>query len=177
MTSASEINLVGRIIRILSEVHSWCGETHIQKTAYIAKSVKGVPLESKFILYKHGPYSFELNTVLNNMRSQNIATVAPQGSYGSSYSLNEGLWTALNRAAGRDLDAFDEQLNFVCGQLARKKVAELERIATAVYVRLNYGSLNEDQQTRKLRELKPHIGASDAQLAFTEASVFFQTIQ
>src|ERR1700722_18048872 len=99
MTSASEIHLVGRVVEILDEMHSWCGETHIQKTAYVAKVVENVPFESKFILYKHGPYSFDMNAVLNHMRSQNILIVTPQGTYGSSYRLNEGLWTALSRAA------------------------------------------------------------------------------
>ena len=79
MTSASEIHLVGRVVEILGEMHSWCGETHIQKTAYVAKVIKNVPFESKFILYKHGPYSFDMNGVLNHMRSQNILLVTPQG--------------------------------------------------------------------------------------------------
>jgi uncharacterized protein YwgA len=174
MTSASEIHLVGRIVEILDEMHSWCGETHIQKTAYVAKVIENVPFESKFILYKHGPYSFDMNGVLNHMRGQNILLVTPQGAYGSSYRLNEGIWSALSRATGARFDAFDESLRFVCTQFARKKVAELERIATAVYVHLNFTSLNPQEQIRKLNELKPHIGIPEAQLAFTEAKVFFQ---
>jgi hypothetical protein len=173
MTSMSEINLVGRVVEILNEMDSWCGETHIQKTAYVAKVIERVPFESKFILYKHGPYSFDMNVVLNHMRSQNILVVTPQGTYGSSYRLNEGLWAALGRAAGRRFDAYDQQLRFVCTQFARRKVAELERIATAIYVRLNFGLLNPQQQIAKLSELKPHIGVSEAQLAFSEAEVFF----
>jgi hypothetical protein len=175
MTSASEIHLVGRVVEILDEMHSWCGETHIQKTAYVAKVIEHVPFESKFILYKHGPYSFDMNAVLNHMRSQNILVVTPQGAYGSSYRLNEGIWAALSRAAGQRFDSFDQQLRFVCTQFARKKVSEFERIATAVYVRLNFSSLNPQEQIKKLNELKPHIGISEAQIAFSESDVFFQT--
>jgi hypothetical protein len=172
MTSA-EINLVGRVVEVLGEMHSWCGETHIQKTAYVAKVIKHVPFESEFILYKHGPYSFDMNAVLNHMRSQNILIVTPQGPYGSTYRLNEGLWGALSRAAGQRFNAYDQHIRFVCTQFARKNVAELERIATAVYVRLNFRSLNPQQQVLKLNELKPHIDLPGAQIAFSESEVFF----
>jgi uncharacterized protein YwgA len=79
MTRIKEFVLVGGIVRSLNAVGSWCGETHIQKTSYIAKHVKGVPLESDFTLYKHGPFSFDLNAVLNEMRSQNLLSVTPMG--------------------------------------------------------------------------------------------------
>jgi hypothetical protein len=174
MTSVSEINLVGRVVEVLGEMHSWCGETHIQKTAYVAKIARSVPFESKFILYKHGPYSFDLNAVLNHMRSQNVLIVTPQGGYGSSYALNEGLWAALHRAAGQRFDAYDQHVRFVCTQFARKNVAELERVATAVYVRVKFGLLNSQQWAQKLNELKPHISLPEAQNAFSEAEVFFQ---
>jgi uncharacterized protein YwgA len=174
MTSASEIHLVGRTVAILAEMHSWCGETHIQKTAYVAKAIECVPFESKFILYKHGPYSFEMNAIINHMRSQNILCVIPQGPYGSSYKLNEGIWTALTRAAGERFDAYDKPLRFVCNIFARKKVAELERVATAVYVRVNFTSMELQEKIKKLNELKPHIGIAEAKLAFSEADVFFQ---
>jgi hypothetical protein len=111
------------------------------------------------------------------MRSQNILVVTPQAPYGSSYRLNEGLWAALSRAAGQRFDEYDERIRFVCSRFARKKVAELERIATAIYVRLNFGALNLQQQIRKLNELKPHIGLPEAQNAFSEVEAFFQGTQ
>lgn len=174
MTSASEIHLVGGVVQILNEFHSWCGETHIQKTAYVAKVVENVPFESKFILYKHGPYSFDMNAVLNYMRSQNIVTVTPQGHYGSSYKLNEGIWAVIARTAGPRLMSFNRELRFVCDLLAKRKVAELERIATAVYVRFNFKSLSLEEQIAKLNELKPHIGLPEARLAFSEADLFYK---
>lgn len=177
MTSASEIHLVGRVVEILDEMQSWCGETHIQKTAYVAKVVEHVPFESQFILYKHGPYSFEMNSVLNYMRSQNILLVTPQGNYGSSYKLNDGIWAAVSRSAKVRFEAFDAPLRFVCNQFANKKVVELERIATAIYVRLNFKDLDLQKQVRKLNELKPHIDISEAQLAFSEARVFFNKLE
>ena len=174
MTSVREIHLIGKVIETLDELHSWCGETHIQKTAYVAKVVRHVPYDSKFILYKHGPYSFDMNAVLNHMRIQNILSVTPQGSYGSSYRLNPGIWSALTRASGSRFDGHDSDIRFVCTQFARKKVVDLERIATAIYVRLHFATLDSNRWIDKLRELKPHINPSDAKLAFLEADNLFQ---
>ena len=39
---------------------SWSGETHLQKGTYLLKHLVGVPLQYKFTLYKHGPFSFQL---------------------------------------------------------------------------------------------------------------------
>ena len=40
---------------------SWCGETHVQKSVYFLQDLLQVPLGFEFVLYKHGPYSFDLN--------------------------------------------------------------------------------------------------------------------
>ena len=39
---------------------SWCGETHVQKATYFLQEVLGVQTGFEYILYKHGPYSFDL---------------------------------------------------------------------------------------------------------------------
>lgn len=176
MTSFSEIVLTGRIVERLNSMGSWCGETHIQKSAYIAKIVEQVPLESEFILYKHGPYSFDLSATLLDMRAQNIVVATPQGGYGSSYSLNNGLWSAITRASGGSYDRYMESINFVCSQFAKRKVSELERVATAVFVRVNYSNLSPDEMRSKLMELKPHIGRTESALAFQEAGIFFRKL-
>jgi uncharacterized protein YwgA len=167
-----EFVLVGGIVRSLDAVGSWCGETHIQKTSYIAKHVKDVPLESEFTLYKHGPFSFDLNAVLNEMRSQNLLSVTPMGDYGSSFELNERLWSALNRAAGDAFDRYARTVQSLCEKLGRKRVAELERITTAVYVALKFPELSAKARVKKLTELKPHINYDFAVAAFDEARVF-----
>ena len=51
--------LVG-LARRLYEQGSWTGETHIQKAAYLLHELRDVPFDFAFILYKHGPFSFEL---------------------------------------------------------------------------------------------------------------------
>lgn len=51
---------------------SWCGETHIQKATYFLQELLGVPLNFEFILYKHGPYSFDLGDEVTAMRADSL---------------------------------------------------------------------------------------------------------
>ena len=67
MNKEQERTVMLSLIRSLRENGSWCGETHIQKAAYFLKTVTAVPLKFEFILYKHGPFSFDLRDHLGNL--------------------------------------------------------------------------------------------------------------
>ena len=60
MNRLEKANLLVRLTERLRANKSWAGETHLQKATYILKRVLGVPVEFDFILYKHGPFSFDL---------------------------------------------------------------------------------------------------------------------
>ena len=57
---------------------SWCGETHLQKATYFLQSLLGVPLGYEFILYKHGPYSFDLHDELTALCTDQLLELRPQ---------------------------------------------------------------------------------------------------
>lgn len=175
MTSSTEMILIGGIVKTLQDMGSWCGETHIQKTSYIAKHIERVPFESDFILYKHGPFSFDLNSSLNSMRSQKLLNVTPQ-QFGSTYSVDVDLWNVIDHASGDTFERFRAQIEEACRPLARKKVAELERIVTAVYVYINFYNGDVDIMAKKLVTLKPHISPREAYAAFQEAESFTSKI-
>lgn len=176
MTTSAEIILIGGVIRALRQRDSWTGETHIQKTCYVAKIVEHVPFESEFILYKHGPYSFDLSSSLGHMRAQRIISVTPQ-TFGSTFDVVEGIWLALERASSNIYESYADQIGSICDVLAKKKVAELERIVTAIYVFVNFPDMSLDQMAHKLAELKPHINSRQAVDAFEEAEVFTKKIR
>jgi hypothetical protein len=48
------------LLERLKERGSWCGETHLQKSAYFLQDMLSAPLGFDFILYKHGPFAFDL---------------------------------------------------------------------------------------------------------------------
>ena len=57
------------LIEQLKDRGSWCGDTHIQKTTYFLQELLKVPLGFEFILYKHGPYSFDLEDEITALRA------------------------------------------------------------------------------------------------------------
>src|SRR5262249_25119884 len=48
------------LIEELRDGGSWGGETHLQKAVYLLQELFQVPLGFDFVLYRHGPYSFDL---------------------------------------------------------------------------------------------------------------------
>ena len=69
---------------------SWCGETHTQKATFFLQELLHVPLGYNFILYKHGPYSFDLNEELTAMRADGMIHLVPQPyPYGPTLNAND----------------------------------------------------------------------------------------
>ena len=146
----------------------YSGETHIQKTAYAAKQVLGVPLDASFILYKHGPYSFDVNATLASMRADRVLSLVPQGKYGPSYSLESASRSVLARFQ-QIVEANAEKIQRIAAEFAPKNVAELERIATAIYVAEKSPDASPAAHAAELNRLKPHIDLSIALAAVQEA--------
>jgi len=63
---------------------SWCGETHIQKAAYFLQALMQVPMSFEFILYKHGPYSFDLSDEVTALRADRLLEYKTRLPYGPS---------------------------------------------------------------------------------------------
>ena len=70
--------LLTRLIEGLCGKGDWCGETHVQKTAFFVQELLGVPLEFQFILYKHGPFSFGLRDELTALRADGLLELEPR---------------------------------------------------------------------------------------------------
>src|SRR5713226_7443671 len=127
--------LVLDFLRRLKDAGSWCGETHVQKSTYFLQEFMGVPLGFNYIFYKHGPFSFDLNDQLTALRGNGLVELRSHEPYGPHLH--------ASASAGEYLDLFpntigryESGMNFVVSKLASKNVAELERLSTALYVRI-----------------------------------------
>src|SRR5438874_1611684 len=69
--------VLASLIEELRAHESWCGETHIQKNVYVLEELLDVGLEFEFILYKHGPYSFDLADELLELRADRLVEPEP----------------------------------------------------------------------------------------------------
>ena len=136
---------------------SWCGETHVQKATYFLQELTAVPLGVDFILYKHGPFSFDLRDEITEMRANGFADLQPQPPYGPSIVAGPNR-ELLRDYFGEQSAGFAAEIKYIASRLGTMGVAELERVATALYVtRSDDQDLSVDRRARQIVELKPHI--------------------
>ena len=151
------------LVESLLDKGSWCGETHIQKATYFLQELTNVPLGFDFILYKHGPFSFDLRDEITAMRADGVLKLEPKPyPYGPSMLPGENS-QALKRRFPKTLKKHDRKIEFIANELHSKGVAELERLGTALYVTLE-SSKRESVKVRASRVhcVKPHIAIEEA---------------
>jgi hypothetical protein len=167
MSAPNQTSIVLYVMKALKANGSWCGETHVQKTLFLCQELFGVPSNFKFILYKHGPYSFQLSEHLQGLIADEFVYVRSRPPYGPSLELSEDA-NAVSRSVFSDAGLV-RKLDFIASKLGRKGVGELERIATAVYVNEKHGtSVSIEQRASILTKLKPHVPSDAARSAFLE---------
>lgn len=157
------------ILELVDELQkrgSWCGETHVQKATYFVQHLTGVPTGFEFIHYKHGPFSFDLRDELTAMRADLLLQLEVQKpGYGPSVKVTE----TGRRWCRRHADTAEKvapAVEFVAERFGDRKVVELERLGTALYVLRKHPDLTEeDRLVELIVELKPHIERPDAREA------------
>lgn len=173
MERLQRASILLRLNQELRQAGSWAGETHMQKATFFLQELNDVPLNFDFILYKHGPFSFDLRDELTYMRAQGFFQLEPQYPYGPS--LVAGIKSELLKSAFRQsIDEYAGEICFVTQRLGTKTVAELERIATALYIRSREPNCKEIVD--RLIKLKPHIALPDAQSAVSEVERIIQEL-
>jgi uncharacterized protein YwgA len=68
------------ILAVVDGLHrhgSWTGKTHVQKTLSLLRDAGVIDVPFAFVLYKHGPYSFEVEAELEQMQSYGALKVEP----------------------------------------------------------------------------------------------------
>jgi uncharacterized protein YwgA len=160
--------VLASLIEELRAQDSWCGETHIQKNVYVLEELLGVDLGFDFTLYKHGPYSFDLSDQLSEMRADRLLGAEPQRPpYRPRLKLTETGRQLLERYP-KTVRLYQEQVEQVAAKLAPKGVAELERLATALWVTRQHDEADVRTRAGWITELKPHVRPGDAMDAVEE---------
>jgi hypothetical protein len=165
LSYSSRCALVVELARKLRSRGSWAGETHLQKAFYILQDLSKSNLGYKFVIYKHGPYSFDLNSELEAMRAANIVEFQfTRHGYGPTIAP-----TAFGErifAANKDnIERFETVINFITEWFAASDVKHLEKIATAYYVTAKNPRDPITERAKKLSALKPHIDMQTAEEA------------
>jgi hypothetical protein len=166
MPNIEQSALVLALSSALRERGSWAGETHIQKAGYLLQHLLNVPLAANFILYKHGPFSFDLRGLLAEMESQQFVAWEPRP-YPYGPTLVPGSCGQLLQDFAKSPKTFQPQIEFVAEKLASKRVADVERLATALYVTLDNG-VPKNERSPRIHALKPHVTIREAEAAVAE---------
>ena len=159
----SQLSRLGRNAIVLSladelkTAGSWCGETHLQKAVYLLQELTRVPLGFDFILYKHGPFSFDLRDELTAMRADSQLQIrANPIPYGPTLVTTE-IGEKLQMRQSFAVEKHRKKIDFVAEHLGSKSVTDLEQLGTAYYVKKEDYSRSLGQVARRVNELKPHI--------------------
>jgi len=149
--------LIVDLLNKLREHGSWCGETHIQKAMYISQDLAKANLGYKFIMYKHGPFSFDLKDELAAMRANGIIElVFPQQGYGPTIHVTT-FGERIYETNLENIEIYRKTNEFVAKWLAASDVRSLEKLATAYYVTKKNPRDPIMVRAKKINILKPHV--------------------
>ena len=108
----------------IRQAGSWAGETHIQKGVFFLQKMLGVPTPFEFVLYKHGPYSFDLHDQLADMRAHHILGIESRFPYGPSFRSGD-LGQRTKLLSKQVSQMYEKQLDFVAHHFSTKDVGDL----------------------------------------------------
>jgi hypothetical protein len=135
------------------------GDSHPESDIFPSRTA-GVPLGFEFILLKHGPFSFDLSDEITAMRADSLLQYQPREPYGPSLFPTEESQEFLEQYP-KTLKNCANKIQFVAERVGTLGVADLERLATALYITFNENGLDVSRAER-ITQLKPHIGIDEA---------------
>ncbi len=165
--------LILAMIETLRAQGSRTGKTHVIKGLFLAEAAGLLDLPFEFFLYKHGPYSTDIEDNIDQMKSYGAMEAEPAFDGYGVFLSPAAMSSYVKRQAPLPqtaISAIQRICRFICG----KDVHQLERLATAAWIRKREGLQDTDDVARRLNELKPHISLAEAREADREVVAFFQ---
>ena len=157
--------MISRLVKVMRDNNSWAGETHVQKCVYFLQNLLHTPIDYEFVLYKHGPYSFDLQSELAYMRARFQLGIEIRNPYGPSFTIEVRGKQFANRAS-----EYDDAINFVGKELSARDVRSLERLSTVLFLQDQNPKLSDSQIACQVNKLKPHISVCSASVAVRKVS-------
>ena len=151
MSDLNGYAIVLRAVRGLNAANSWTGKTHVIKSLYIASTKADLPFE--FVLFKHGPYSFDANDAIESMSAVGFLNLTATPPYG--VQLKPGRFEGLldENVDTSTVAVVDRAIELV----GNAGVQELEALATSIWVAEKGGFEGDDAWLMAVKGLKPHL--------------------
>jgi uncharacterized protein YwgA len=169
--------VISRLADRLHEQDSWAGETHLQKATYFLQEAVSVPLGYDFVLYKHGPFAFDLRDDLSSFAADRFIEVKPQRyPYGPRLETSEN-GRALQARFPKTLRAYGDAVDQVAAFIGDRGVGALERLGTALMLLKERYEESDDELAASLTDIKPHVTQASAVEAIREVRGFLRSLQ
>jgi len=165
--------IISKLRDELDDNGSWAGETHIQKSTFFLQEAALVPLGYDFILYKHGPFSFDLRDDLSSFRADGFIELRAQAPYGPRL-MNTELGRSIQGQFPKTLSKFGPNIRRVASFINSRGVGELERLGTALLILKEHPDWDSDQVASRMCQLKPHVPEIQALTAVFEVKEFLK---
>jgi hypothetical protein len=118
-------------------------------------------LQSEYILYKHGPYSFDAEDMLAAMKVYHYIEEFDSAHFGRSFT--QGHQAARLRKTVMIKHGDLKKIAKLCKLFdSNINIRELEGIATACWIRNNERIIEKDEIVKRLNCLKPHVSLKEA---------------
>lgn len=161
--------IIMAVIDALQERGSWTGKTHVQKALTLLRDSGKVQVPFTFVLYKHGPYSFEIEEELEQLQSYGAIEIEPNIE-GYGVTLFAGDMADFPAEQSPLSEPEQKAIQDVCSFVGSRNVTELERLATASWITTRERLSTPHEVARRLNRLKPHVSIADAERAYLEVS-------
>lgn len=167
MIDVSSAVTILAMVDTLREQGSWAGETHVQKAMFFLDKKCAVPTGYDFVLYKHGPYSFELHDSLATLFSSCLLEHQIQPPYGPRIRLTASGEAFLKQNADQ-LALAHTPIQTVAQWFEKKGVSDLEKLATALWLRNETPGADDADLAQAMHRIKPHISPVEARQALQD---------
>ena len=140
---------------------SWATAIHLQKGLYFLQEMRRVPLGYDFVVYRYGPFSFELKDELEQLRGEGILERFFHSPQYLSGLASTGFSKELRNELPKFLARHDDPLTFVAENIGPMKSRQLEQVSTAFYF-LTRGVEGDEEVAREVCKVKTHIPPDEA---------------
>jgi hypothetical protein len=151
MSDFEGYSIVLRTVRGLNAAMSWTGKTHVIKALYVASTKAELPFE--FVLFKHGPYSFDANDAIEQMSAVGLLSLTATPPYGVQLKPGQFESVLSEIVDPNTVEAIDLAVELV----GNGGVQELEALATSIWVAKNLQPANDEVWSKEVKSLKPHL--------------------
>lgn len=161
MERTQRLVVLSQLASAMRARESWCGETHLQKAVYLLQELLDVEMGYEYVLYKHGPYCFDLRDDLNAMIADGLLEMEPRPPYRPSLVPTQTAEALVERFP-KTVERHRRPVDFVADRIGQSDVWELERLATTLYLLRDRPGAKDEALAEELHNLKRHISKESA---------------